>query len=439
MASDAIALYPNSSLIPILLSHPKTTTTYQTLQDEQSKVINKPEEHPTEFSSTSHSTTPTSSPPYWSTIFTSYLNPRIETLVEYVLIGMLAFVLAQIVFAYLLASEIRTLRSELAALALMTYEMKLDNGEEEDDDSMEDNEEGYKQITLNSNQMHRKHSSSHHHRNSTGSSGLATVVSDHHHPAAAASGSDGSGGSKLLCDTSQFIVIHSQDGEPTSRPPPPPEEYAHFTSQSYQPFTTYTTQMTTPTHQHQHHLHEQHQVAPMQFVCDYPLPPPLAISQTSCSSMFGPLTQHLTCTTTSTDSHSTSSNTNTPPQHPPSSSSTMGDSIILLPPPPECYDSQSPFTMLPHQPSCPSIDSGSFSSSTVEPGGASNVQATKRCNSMQRKHGTSSHPSHRVTFDCDPKYFEDSQAPSNLAATNNNHHHHHRRLDDDDHGHHGGG
>lgn len=53
---------------------------------------------------------------FWSDIFTASLSPRVETSVEYVLIGMLGFVLLQIVIAYLLASEIRTLRSELAML-----------------------------------------------------------------------------------------------------------------------------------------------------------------------------------------------------------------------------------------------------------------------------------------------------------------------------------
>ncbi|KAH9404610.1 hypothetical protein TYRP_000436 [Tyrophagus putrescentiae] len=51
---------------------------------------------------------------FWSDILTASLSPQIETLVEYVLIGMLAFVLLQIAIAYLLASEIRTLRTELA-------------------------------------------------------------------------------------------------------------------------------------------------------------------------------------------------------------------------------------------------------------------------------------------------------------------------------------
>lgn len=51
---------------------------------------------------------------FWSDILTTSLSPQIETLVEYVLIGMLAFVLLQIAIAYLLASEIRTLRTELA-------------------------------------------------------------------------------------------------------------------------------------------------------------------------------------------------------------------------------------------------------------------------------------------------------------------------------------
>lgn len=56
---------------------------------------------------------------FWSDILTTSLSPQIETLVEYVLIGMLAFVLLQIAIAYLLASEIRTLRTELAMFAAM--------------------------------------------------------------------------------------------------------------------------------------------------------------------------------------------------------------------------------------------------------------------------------------------------------------------------------
>lgn len=58
---------------------------------------------------------------FWSNILTTSLSPRVETLVEYVLIGMLAFVLLQIGIAYLLASEIRTLRLELSMLTSMSF------------------------------------------------------------------------------------------------------------------------------------------------------------------------------------------------------------------------------------------------------------------------------------------------------------------------------
>lgn len=56
---------------------------------------------------------------FWSDILTTSLSPQIETLVEFVLIGMLAFVLLQIAIAYLLASEIRSLRTELAMFTAM--------------------------------------------------------------------------------------------------------------------------------------------------------------------------------------------------------------------------------------------------------------------------------------------------------------------------------
>ena len=69
---------------------------------------------------------------FWSDILTTSLSPRVETLMEYVLIGMLAFVLLQIGIAYLLASEIRTLRSELAMLASMTFHKKSVDHEEEE-------------------------------------------------------------------------------------------------------------------------------------------------------------------------------------------------------------------------------------------------------------------------------------------------------------------
>nr|XP_046913997.1 uncharacterized serine-rich protein C215.13-like [Dermatophagoides farinae] len=48
-----------------------------------------------------------------SKIFTASLSPKVETSIEYILIGMLGFVLVQIVISYLLAYEIRTIQSEL--------------------------------------------------------------------------------------------------------------------------------------------------------------------------------------------------------------------------------------------------------------------------------------------------------------------------------------
>ncbi|KAI2797660.1 hypothetical protein BLOT_014194 [Blomia tropicalis] len=70
---------------------------------------------------------------FWSDIFTTSLSPRVEILVEYLLIGMLAFVLVQIAVAYLLASEIRTLRSELSFLS--SLQIRKRGSSHEDDDS----------------------------------------------------------------------------------------------------------------------------------------------------------------------------------------------------------------------------------------------------------------------------------------------------------------
>lgn len=73
---------------------------------------------------------------FWSDILTTSLSPRVETLVEYVLIGMLGFVLLQIGIAYLLASEIRTLRSELAMLASMTFHKSCSDPDEEEESNL---------------------------------------------------------------------------------------------------------------------------------------------------------------------------------------------------------------------------------------------------------------------------------------------------------------